>query len=133
MQRVQDQDNGINIKFGPGKSRKGDYRLVSQDSDNKDRPNGTNKSGSYAAKLFQARSEKNTNPVDPVFVRFLKLSPKKLKTLHFPIFTEFYKSNTDLCKLFFHNFSHINMKIVKYIFYTIYMSYLKTLKCSVYR
>ncbi|EFN69984.1 Monocarboxylate transporter 14 [Camponotus floridanus] len=45
MQRVQDQDNGINIKFGSGKSRKGDYRLVSQDSDNnKDRLNGTNKS-----------------------------------------------------------------------------------------
>lgn len=45
MQRVQDQDNGINIKFGSGKSRKGDYRLVSQESDNnKDRLNGTNKS-----------------------------------------------------------------------------------------
>ncbi|XP_029171868.1 monocarboxylate transporter 9 [Nylanderia fulva] len=44
MQRVQDQDNGINIKFGPGKSRKGDYRLVSQDSDNnKEHLNGTNK------------------------------------------------------------------------------------------
>ncbi|KAL6254837.1 hypothetical protein P5V15_014174 [Pogonomyrmex californicus] len=44
MQRVQDQDNGINIKFGPGKPRKGDYRLVSQSSDNnKDRLNGTNK------------------------------------------------------------------------------------------
>lgn len=46
MQRVQDQDNGINIKFGPGKSRKGDYRLVAQESDNnKDRLNGTNKPG----------------------------------------------------------------------------------------
>ncbi|KAM0733206.1 Monocarboxylate transporter 14 [Formica fusca] len=45
MQRVQDQDNGINIKFGSGKSRKGDYRLVSQETDNnKDRLNGTNKS-----------------------------------------------------------------------------------------
>ncbi|XP_011863277.1 PREDICTED: uncharacterized protein LOC105559528 [Vollenhovia emeryi] len=44
MQRVQDQDNGINIKFGPGKPRKGDYRLVSQNSDNKeDRRNGTNR------------------------------------------------------------------------------------------
>ncbi|KAG5311309.1 MOT7 protein, partial [Acromyrmex insinuator] len=42
MQRVQDQDNGINIKFGPSKPRKGDYRLVSQSS-NKDH-NGTNKS-----------------------------------------------------------------------------------------
>lgn len=44
MQRVQDQDNGINIKFGPGKSaRRGDYRLVSQSpDDNKDRHNGTN-------------------------------------------------------------------------------------------
>lgn len=46
MQRVQDQDNGINIKFGPGKSRKGDYRLVAQESDNnKDQLNGTNKPG----------------------------------------------------------------------------------------
>ncbi|KYN27412.1 PREDICTED: uncharacterized protein LOC108757515 [Trachymyrmex cornetzi] len=44
MQRVQDQDNGINIKFGPSKPRKGDYRLVSQSSNNKDRNNGTNKS-----------------------------------------------------------------------------------------
>ncbi|XP_018394309.1 PREDICTED: uncharacterized protein LOC108773089 [Cyphomyrmex costatus] len=43
MQRVQDQDNGINIKFGPGKPRKGDYRLVSQSSNNQDH-NGTNKS-----------------------------------------------------------------------------------------
>ncbi|XP_050465978.1 monocarboxylate transporter 14 [Cataglyphis hispanica] len=44
MQRVQDQDNGINIKFGSGKSRKGDYRLVSQETDNnKDLLNGTNK------------------------------------------------------------------------------------------
>lgn len=44
MQRVQDQDNGINIKFGPGKPRKGDYRLVSQSPDNnKDSHNGTNK------------------------------------------------------------------------------------------
>ncbi|KAG5312045.1 MOT9 protein, partial [Pseudoatta argentina] len=43
MQRVQDQDNGINIKFGPSKPRKGDYRLVSQSSSNKDH-NGTNKS-----------------------------------------------------------------------------------------
>ncbi|KAL0134602.1 hypothetical protein PUN28_001417 [Cardiocondyla obscurior] len=41
MQRVQDQDNGINIKFG--KPRKTDYRLVSQSADNKDRYNGTNK------------------------------------------------------------------------------------------
>lgn len=46
MQRVQDQDNGINIKFGPGKPRKGDYRLVSQSTDStKDRCNGTNASG----------------------------------------------------------------------------------------
>ncbi|KYM93180.1 PREDICTED: monocarboxylate transporter 9 [Atta cephalotes] len=43
MQRVQDQDNGINIKFGPNKPRKGDYRLVSQSSNNQDRHNGTNK------------------------------------------------------------------------------------------
>ncbi|XP_024880805.1 monocarboxylate transporter 2 [Temnothorax curvispinosus] len=45
MQRVQDQDNGINIKFGPGnKPRKGDYRPVSQSpDDNKDRRNGTSK------------------------------------------------------------------------------------------
>ncbi|EFN83730.1 Monocarboxylate transporter 9 [Harpegnathos saltator] len=43
MQRVQDQDNGISIKFGPGKPRKGNYRLVSQSSDNKGGFNGTNK------------------------------------------------------------------------------------------
>lgn len=74
MQRVQDQDNGINIKFGPNKSRKGDYRLVSQDSDNnKDHLNGTNKSGELCGELFNTRSEKNTNPVDSVFVRFLNL------------------------------------------------------------
>ncbi|KAH0949375.1 hypothetical protein HN011_001890 [Eciton burchellii] len=43
MQRVQDQDNGINIKFGPSKPRKGNYKLVSQNSDNnKDPFNGTN-------------------------------------------------------------------------------------------
>lgn len=45
MQRVQDQDNGISIKFGPGKPRKGNYRLVSQSSDNKGGFNGTNKLG----------------------------------------------------------------------------------------
>jgi len=48
MQRVQDQDNGINIKFGPNKPRKGDYRLVSQSSNNQDRHNGTNKLGEPA-------------------------------------------------------------------------------------
>ncbi|XP_012522322.1 monocarboxylate transporter 14 [Monomorium pharaonis] len=45
MQRVQDQDNGINIKFGPGKPpRKGDYRLVSQspDSSSEHHRNGIN-------------------------------------------------------------------------------------------
>lgn len=44
MQRVQDQDNGINIKFGPNKSRKGDYKLVSQNSGKESRKvyNGTN-------------------------------------------------------------------------------------------
>jgi len=68
MQRVQDQDNGINIKFDPGKSRKGDYRLVSQDSDNnKDRLNGTNKSGELCGEVIQYTFGKNTNPVDSVF------------------------------------------------------------------
>lgn len=45
MQRVQDQDNGINIKFGSNKSRKGDYQLVSQDGtkERKNNYNGTNK------------------------------------------------------------------------------------------
>lgn len=53
MQRVQDQDNGINIKFGPGKPRKRDYRLVSRSpDDNKDRHNGTNKSGEPALPMI---------------------------------------------------------------------------------
>ncbi|XP_032687367.1 monocarboxylate transporter 9 [Odontomachus brunneus] len=43
MQRVQDQDNGISIKFGPGKPRKGNYKLVSQNSVNEGGFNGTNK------------------------------------------------------------------------------------------
>ncbi|XP_035739272.1 monocarboxylate transporter 1-like [Vespa mandarinia] len=45
MQRVQDQDNGINIKFGSKKSRKGDYKLVSQDAkkERQNNYNGTNK------------------------------------------------------------------------------------------
>ncbi|KAI4499574.1 hypothetical protein M0802_005470 [Mischocyttarus mexicanus] len=45
MQRVQDQDNGINIKFGSNKSRKGDYQLVSQDGvkERRNNYNGTNK------------------------------------------------------------------------------------------
>lgn len=45
MQRVQDQDNGINIKFGSTKSKKGDYKLVSQRSENEKKSdfNGTNK------------------------------------------------------------------------------------------
>ncbi|KAF3426487.1 hypothetical protein E2986_14143 [Frieseomelitta varia] len=44
MQRVQDQDNGINIKFGASKNKKGSYRLVSQHSENeKNNFNGTNK------------------------------------------------------------------------------------------
>ncbi|XP_076233292.1 solute carrier family 16 member hermes [Calliopsis andreniformis] len=45
MQRVQDQDNGINIKFGTSKSKKGDYKLVSQRSENEKKSNfnGTNK------------------------------------------------------------------------------------------
>ncbi|XP_020292766.1 monocarboxylate transporter 12 [Pseudomyrmex gracilis] len=55
MQRVQDQDNGINIKFGPGKHRKGDYTLVSQNSDNKDRINGTNKTDGL---LLDKKNEK---------------------------------------------------------------------------
>ncbi|XP_076160927.1 solute carrier family 16 member hermes [Ptiloglossa arizonensis] len=44
MQRVQDQDNGINIKFGASKN-KGNYKLVSQRSENekKNNFNGTNK------------------------------------------------------------------------------------------
>ncbi|XP_054008591.1 monocarboxylate transporter 9 [Hylaeus anthracinus] len=43
MQRVQDQDNGINIKFGASKG-KGNYKLVSQRSENeKKNVNGTNK------------------------------------------------------------------------------------------
>lgn len=50
MQRVQDQDNGINIKFGANKNKKGNYRLVSQHSENEKKSNfnGTNKQG----KLF---------------------------------------------------------------------------------
>lgn len=45
MQRVQDQDNGINIKFGASKNKKGNYRLVSQHSENEKKSNfnGTNK------------------------------------------------------------------------------------------
>lgn len=45
MQRVQDQDNGINIKFGANKNKKGSYRLVSQHSENEKKSNfnGTNK------------------------------------------------------------------------------------------
>ncbi|XP_043788457.1 monocarboxylate transporter 12 [Apis laboriosa] len=45
MQRVQDQDNGINIKFGANKNKKGNYRLVSQHSENEKKSNfnGTNK------------------------------------------------------------------------------------------
>lgn len=45
MQRVQDQDNGINIKFGSNKSRKGDYKLVSQHpgKEKQNNYNGTNK------------------------------------------------------------------------------------------
>lgn len=45
MQRVQDQDNGINIKFGANKNKKGDYRLVSQHTENQKKSNfnGTNK------------------------------------------------------------------------------------------
>lgn len=49
MQRVQDQDNGINIKFGPGKPRKGDYRLVSQSTDYNKEHNGTTKTGEPAS------------------------------------------------------------------------------------
>ncbi|XP_017884030.1 monocarboxylate transporter 12 [Ceratina calcarata] len=43
MQRVQDQDNGINIKFSS--SKKGSYRLVSQHNENEKKSNfnGTNK------------------------------------------------------------------------------------------
>lgn len=50
MQRVQDQDNGINIKFGANKNKKGSYRLVSQHSENEKKSNfnGTNKQ----SKLF---------------------------------------------------------------------------------
>lgn len=46
MQRVQDQDNGINIKFGGSKAKKGNYKLVSQHSENEKKSslNGTNKS-----------------------------------------------------------------------------------------
>ncbi|XP_017788072.1 PREDICTED: monocarboxylate transporter 12 [Habropoda laboriosa] len=45
MQRVQDQDNGINIKFGGNENTKGSYTLVSQNSENekKSNLNGTNK------------------------------------------------------------------------------------------
>ncbi|CAL7947547.1 unnamed protein product [Xylocopa violacea] len=44
MQRVQDQDNGINIKFGASKNKKGSYTLVSQLSENEKKSNfnGTN-------------------------------------------------------------------------------------------
>ncbi|XP_076627761.1 solute carrier family 16 member hermes [Colletes latitarsis] len=44
MQRVQDQDNGINIKFGASKG-KGNYKLVSQSAENEKKANlnGTNK------------------------------------------------------------------------------------------
>lgn len=53
MQRVQDQDNGINIKFGPGKLRKGGYTLASnQNPDNKDFINGTNKTGGRRIELL---------------------------------------------------------------------------------
>lgn len=54
MQRVQDQDNGINIKFGSKKSRKGDYKLVSQDAtkERQNNYNGTNKHGMYVLSLF---------------------------------------------------------------------------------
>ncbi|XP_076287446.1 solute carrier family 16 member hermes [Lasioglossum baleicum] len=45
MQRVQDQDNGINIKFGASKGKKGEYTLVSQhaEKEKKSDVNGTNK------------------------------------------------------------------------------------------
>ncbi|KAG7209078.1 hypothetical protein KM043_015231 [Ampulex compressa] len=45
MQRVQDQDNGINIKFGSNKTKKGNYKLVSQNSENEknSKLNGTTK------------------------------------------------------------------------------------------
>ena len=45
MQRIQDQDNGINIKFGASKNKKGNYKLVSQHSENEKKSNfnGTNK------------------------------------------------------------------------------------------
>ncbi|XP_043254059.1 monocarboxylate transporter 9 [Colletes gigas] len=44
MQRVQDQDNGINIKFGASKG-KGNYKLVAQSAENEKETNlnGTNK------------------------------------------------------------------------------------------
>lgn len=47
MQRVQDQDNGINIKFGANKNRKGSYTPVSQhtETEKKSNFNGTNKEG----------------------------------------------------------------------------------------
>ncbi|XP_015434373.1 PREDICTED: monocarboxylate transporter 12 [Dufourea novaeangliae] len=45
MQRVQDQDNGINIKFGSSQGKKGDYTLVSQHTEKEKNSNlnGTNK------------------------------------------------------------------------------------------
>lgn len=58
MQRVQDQDNGISIKFDRGKSRKGNYRLVSQSSDNKGGCNGTKKSGEQRCQLSNIKGEK---------------------------------------------------------------------------
>lgn len=50
MQRVQDQDNGINIKFGTKeKGKKGDYMLVSQHSEKEksNNVNGTNKQSEF--------------------------------------------------------------------------------------
>lgn len=65
MQRVQDQDNGINIKFGPGKPRKGDYRLVSQSTDStKDRCNGTNASGEPSVADDFERGRGDLAPMD---------------------------------------------------------------------
>lgn len=51
-QQDKEPDNGINIKFGPDKGKKGEYRLVNQNSTaavngKKKRMNGTTKRGKF--------------------------------------------------------------------------------------
>lgn len=64
MQRVQDQDNGINIKFGAKeKEKKGDYMLVSQHSEKEksNNVNGTNKQGEFFPFIKWVQCQRQNN------------------------------------------------------------------------